>query len=134
MNKQKKQQLRSRRSTVRKVYWTKIAQNGRFDHFGPKWPYSEPDFGIRETKMDQNGPFWPKEVYFGPFGSPNRTLATPEQSCNKIGRESDCNHIAFSDRVIKRTKPFVGKDQKGLHKRGIHDRGDFWKFPLETTV
>ena len=28
----------------------------------------------------------------------------------------------------------LGKDQKGLHKRGIHDQGDFWKFPLETTV
>ena len=27
-----------------------------------------------------------------------------------------------------------GKDQKGLHKRGIHDQGDFWKFPLETAV
>ena len=23
-----------------------------------KWPYSEPDFSIRETKMHQNGPFW----------------------------------------------------------------------------
>ena len=33
---------------------------------------------IRETKMDQNGPFWPKEVYFGPFRSTNRTLTTPE--------------------------------------------------------
>ena len=29
---------------------------------------------------------------------------------------------------------FVGKDQKGLHKRDIHDQGDFWTFPLETTV
>ena len=28
----------------------------------------------------------------------------------------------------------IGKGQKGLHKRGIHDQGDFWKFPLETTV
>ena len=28
----------------------------------------------------------------------------------------------------------LGKDQKGLHKRGIHDQGDFWKFLLETTV
>ena len=35
------------------------------------------------------GPFWPKEVYFGPFRSANRTLATPEklhhQNCaNKV--------------------------------------------------
>ena len=28
----------------------------------------------------------------------------------------------------------LGNDQKGLHRRGIHDQGDFWKFPLETTV
>ena len=28
--------------------------------------------------MDQNGPFWPKEVQFGPFRSANRTLAIPE--------------------------------------------------------
>ena len=28
----------------------------------------------------------------------------------------------------------IGKDQKGLQKRGIHDQGDLWKFPLETTV
>ena len=33
-------------------------------------------FSIHETKMDQNGPFWPKEVYFGPFRSANRTLAS----------------------------------------------------------
>ena len=29
---------------------------------------------------------------------------------------------------------FLGKDPKGPHKRGIHDQGGFWKFPLETTV
>ena len=52
----------------------------------PKWskmvsksPYSELDFSIRETKMDQNGPFWPKEVYFCPFRSANRTLAIRER-------------------------------------------------------
>ena len=28
--------------------------------------------------MDQNGPFWPEEVHFGPFRSANRTLAIPE--------------------------------------------------------
>ena len=36
-------------------------------------------FSIRETKMDQNDPFWPKEVHFGPFRSANRTLAMPEE-------------------------------------------------------
>ena len=29
--------------------------------------------------MDQNGPFWPEEVHFGPFRSANRTQAIPEQ-------------------------------------------------------
>ena len=28
--------------------------------------------------MDQNGPFWPEEVHFGPFRSANRTPAIPE--------------------------------------------------------
>ena len=37
------------------------------------------DFSLRKTKMDQHGPFWPKEVYFGLFRSANRTLATPEK-------------------------------------------------------
>ena len=29
--------------------------------------------------MDQNGPFWPVEVHFGPFRSANRTLAIPDK-------------------------------------------------------
>ena len=45
---------------------------------GPKWskmvqmtilvkrPCSEPDFSIRKTKMDQNGPFWSILVHLGP--------------------------------------------------------------------
>ena len=32
--------------------------------------------------MDHNGPFWPVEVYFGPFRSTSRTLATPETKCS----------------------------------------------------
>ena len=51
-------------------------QNGPNDHFGQN--RSELDFGIRETKMDQNGPFWLEEVRFGPFRSANRTLAIAE--------------------------------------------------------
>ena len=35
------------------------------------------------------------------------------------------NHLGFSN---------TGKDQKGFHKRGIHDQGDFYKSLLETTV
>ena len=46
--------------------------------FWSKWPYSELDFSIRETKMVHFGPFWPEEVHFGPFRSANTTLAIPE--------------------------------------------------------
>ena len=62
----------------RKVYWPKLVQNGPDNHFEPFWPYSKLDFSIRETKMDQNGPFWPEEVHFGPFRSANRTLVIPD--------------------------------------------------------
>ena len=37
--------------------------------FWSKWPYSELDFSIRETKMDQNGPFWSILAWRGPFWS-----------------------------------------------------------------
>ena len=42
-----------------------------------KWPDSEPDFSIRETKMDQDGPLW---SILGSLWSrfANRTLAIPE--------------------------------------------------------
>ena len=33
--------------------------------------------------MGHFGPFWPKEVPFGPFRSANRTLATPEPSLGR---------------------------------------------------
>ena len=39
----------------RKVYWTKMVQNGPKDHFGQNGLISELDFSIRETK---NGPKW----------------------------------------------------------------------------
>ena len=54
-----------------------MVQNGQNDHFGQN-PYSEPDLAIREIKMDQNGPFWPERVHFGPFRSANRTPAIPD--------------------------------------------------------
>ena len=38
--------------------WSKMSKRP----FWSKWPYSELDFSIRETKMDQNGPFL---VHFG---------------------------------------------------------------------
>ena len=77
----------------RKVYWTKMAQNGQNDHFGqnalipnrilvfarPKW-----------TILVHFGLFWPKEVHFGPFRSANRTLAILER--NNTGKTS-ASHI-----------------------------------------
>ena len=67
----------------RKVYWTKMVQNGPNDHFGrnaliPNWnlAFARPKW----TKMVHFGPFWPKEVHFGPFRSANRTLATPDRN------------------------------------------------------
>ena len=66
----------------RKVYWTKMAQNGPNDHFGqngliPNWilALARP----LQAKMVHFGPFWPEEVHFGPFRSASRTLAIPER-------------------------------------------------------
>ena len=58
--------VRSGRSTV--------GRYGRNDHF------SQNDLIPNRILafVNQNGPFWPKEVYFGPFKSANRTLATPD--------------------------------------------------------
>ena len=60
---------------------SKMVQNGpkwSKRPFWSKWPYSELDLSIRETKMVYFGPFWPDEVHFGPFRSANRTLAIHE--------------------------------------------------------
>ena len=35
-----------------------LDQNGPNDRFGQSDLNSELDFSIRETKLDQNGPFW----------------------------------------------------------------------------
>ena len=67
----------------RKVYWTKLVQNGQNDHFGqndliPNWilAFARPKWTI----LAYFGPFCPKQVYFGPFRSAaNRTLATPDR-------------------------------------------------------
>ena len=71
----------------RKVCLTKMVQNGPNDHFGqndliPNWilAFARPKW----TKMDQNVPFWPEEVYFGPFRSANRSLAIPDQGPYQI--------------------------------------------------
>ena len=46
--------------------------------------------------MDQNGPFWPEEVHFGPFRSTNRTLAIPEAT------EMECNAPGVPHRVTSK--------------------------------
>ena len=53
--------------------------------------------------MEQNGPFWPDEVHFGPFRSANRALAIPELRCLELrfaAIRSDCTTR------IARPKPF----------------------------
>ena len=57
--------LRSRRSTVGKCT-------------GPKWSKMVKTTILVKMTLFRTG-FWPKEVYFGPFKSANRTLATPEK-------------------------------------------------------
>ena len=77
----------------RKVYWTKMDQNGLNDHFGqnaliPNWvlAFARPKW----TKMVHSGPFWPEEVHFGPFRPANRTLASPEKKA-RVGGSGNFN-------------------------------------------
>ena len=70
--------FRERPRYCRKVYWTKMVQNGPNDHFGQNGliPNRILAFArLKWTKIAHFGPFWPKEVHFGPFRSANRTLA-----------------------------------------------------------
>ena len=71
----------------RKVYWTKMVQNGQIDHFGQNdlIPIRNFRTGFWHSQ-DQNGPFWSILVYSGPFRSANRTLATPELHTNMRSR------------------------------------------------
>ena len=63
-----------------------LYRNGHNDHFGLNdLEYCKLIFSIRESKMNQNGPFWPKEVYFGPFRSANLEEI--------IGSQSDVNYF-----------------------------------------
>ena len=86
---------RKKPTYCRKVYWTKMDQNGPNDHFGqndltPNWilAFERPKW----TKMVHFRQFWPDEVHFGPFRSANRTLAIPEirrrkfTSCERFAR------------------------------------------------
>ena len=67
----------------RKVYWTKVVQNGPSDHFGQNG--FTLNWIVAFARPKWTGPFWPNEVYFGPFRSANNTLATPENR-SKIAR------------------------------------------------
>ena len=89
----------------RKVYWTKMVQNGPNDHFGqndliPNWilVFARPKW----TKMVHFGPFWPKRsilVHLGPptvlwpllKGSatfPTNKKKSPTSFCRSAGRRS----------------------------------------------
>ena len=52
------------------------------------------------------GPFWPKEVHFGPFRSANRTLVTPESADKKFVRArgpQNWNPEVFDQTMCSRT-------------------------------
>ena len=58
-----------------------MAQNCPNDHFGQNDLVPNQILAFARpkcTKMVRFGPFWPKEVHFGPVRSANRTLAIPE--------------------------------------------------------
>ena len=56
------------------------------------------------------------------------------ESATNIGSTLPWTLSRASVRGVFRDRQLFGKGQKGFHKRGIHDQGDFWKNLLETTV
>ena len=50
-----------------------LEQHGPNDHFGQNDLIPNRILAFARPKI--HGPFWPEEVYFGPFRSANRTLA-----------------------------------------------------------
>ena len=58
--------------------------------------------------MDQNGPFWSREVQFGPFRSANRTLAIPESSSfeRNVGLRNETGLL--SQEHMLGSKPLTG--------------------------
>ena len=59
--------------------------------------YSEPDFSIRETKMDH---FGLKMVHFGPFRSANHTLAIPDVWFAGTAPDIHDRHIMMEGGVV----------------------------------
>ena len=71
--------------------------------FWSKWPYSELDFNIQWTKMDQSGPFWP----IGPFRSAKCTLAIPElQPKSQLSLEFQSEWSISNRRSRDSNRPF----------------------------
>ena len=86
------------------------------DQYGPRWskrpfwskgPYCEPDFSIRETKVNQDGPFWYKEAHFGPIRSANCTLAIPERGFSGVRKRVVSKRVVLAD-VPPERKPERG--------------------------
>ena len=62
-----------------------MVQDGQDDHLGQNDPLPSQILLnlVFATPKWTICPFWPEEVHFGPFGSANRTLATPERRPSK---------------------------------------------------
>ena len=74
----------------RKVSWTKMAQNGRNDHFGqndliPNWI------------LACARPKWTKMVHFGPFRSANRTLAMARSQSRRFSNRNKATRFEIAD-------------------------------------
>ena len=75
--KEEKNQIRSGRGTVGRCTGPKWPKNGQNDLIPKRiLVFARP----KRAEMVHSGPFWPKEVYFGPFRSATCTLATPDQN------------------------------------------------------
>ena len=55
--------------------------------FWSKWPYSELDFSIRETKIrtKMDPPFWPEEAILVHLGLPTVLWPSPQSTSRKLG-------------------------------------------------
>ena len=101
----------------------KTAQNTEFTKFSsvrtPEFTKSV-FFGIGPDPVSSESKAqWQKNQ-----GLMHATNAIAEMRRNKLARF----------RVSRLSGRGFRMDQKGPHKRGIHGQGDFWKFPLETSV
>ena len=67
--------------------------------------------------MDHFGPFWPEEVYFGPFRSANRTLVTPENRGDRFARFFFWAERPLSLKGRRPTQKATHPNKNSLHKQ-----------------